>query len=170
MDPVAGIGLGSTIGAETASQSLGSLSPDAFLNLMVAQMRYQDPLAPSDANAMLEQTSMLAQTELLTKVASQQQQLLGLQSATVATELIGSTVEGSGATGEVVRGTVDAVRFSAAGPLLVVGGVELALEDTYQLGGGQSVGTDPVDAPLTTGASTAASTRVTDPVDNPLTG
>jgi flagellar basal-body rod modification protein FlgD len=169
MDPITGLGgIGSsTATSATAGQSLGTLGPDAFLNLMVAQMRYQDPLAPSDANAMMQQTSMLAQTELMTKLADAQQALLGMQRATMATDLVGSHVQGVDAAGATVQGTVDAVRFSRSGPLLVVGGVELALEDTYQLGGTAPVAppaadgtTDPVDQPVTT---------PTDPVIAPVT-
>lgn len=166
MDPVTSLGispgLGTSMTAPAQAQSVGALGPDAFLGLMVAQMRHQDPLAPSDANQMMSQTSMLAQTELLSKVATSQQALLGLQRAEVATDLVGTQVKGVAADGEDVGGVVDAVRFSATGPLLVVGTHEVRLEDAYQFGSTTSTigppddtapvsggGTDPVAAPLT---------------------
>ena len=43
-----------TTEAATASGGLGQLDSDAFLKLLVAQMKYQNPLAPTDASAMLE--------------------------------------------------------------------------------------------------------------------
>lgn len=160
MDPVLGLGQLTSSTVSPTAQSLGSLDPNAFMNLMIAQLRYQDPMAPSDTNAMMQQTSMLAQTELMTKLATAQQQLLGLQRATIAVDLVGTQVSGVTADGTTVDGVVDAVRFSTDGPLLVVGDAEIALEDATQLGGASAV-TSPVEQPS---ADTA-----TDPVEDPLT-
>ena len=164
MDPVLGLGQLTSSSVAPTAQSLGSLDPNAFMNLMIAQLRYQDPLAPSDANAMMQQTTMLAQTELMTKLATAQQQLLGLQRATIAVDLVGTQVVGVAADGTTVDGVVDAVRFSTDGPLLVVGDAEIALEDATQLGGRPAAPgtTDPVDQPLTGGTTT-------DPVADPVT-
>lgn len=155
MDSMTGLGSLTQGDVTTTAQSLGSLDSDAFMNLMVAQLRYQDPLAPSDASSMMQQTSMLAQTELMTKLASAQQQMLGLQRATVAADLVGTQVEGVTADGVEVSGVVEMVRFSATGPVLVIGGAELALEDATGFGAAAS---DPVDEPTTDPAEEPAST------------
>ena len=147
MDPVTGLGALTGGDVTTTAQSIGALGPDAFMNLMVAQLRYQDPLAPSDASSMMQQTSMLAQTELMTQLASAQQQLLGLQRATVAADLVGTQVAGVAADGSEVSGIVEQVRFAATGPVLVIGGAEVALDDATSFGGPT---TDPVQHPTTT--------------------
>lgn len=148
MDAMTGLGALTQGDVTTTSQSIGALSPDAFMNLMVAQLRYQDPLAPSDASSMMQQTSMLAQTELMTKLASAQQQLLGLQRATVAADLVGTQVAGVTADGAEVSGVVEQVRFAATGPVLVIGDAEVALDDATSFGGPPTT-TDPVDEPTT---------------------
>ena len=137
MNPMSGLGaLGATAPTTTAAMSgMGGLDTDAFMNLMVAQLRHQDPMAPSDANGLLQQTSVLAQTELLTQVSQLQQQLLGLQRANVATDLIGAQVDGVTADGTNVSGVVDAVRFDVTGPVLLLGDAELALDDATRIGG-----------------------------------
>lgn len=136
MDPITPLGLGATPQAATpaAMQGLGGLDGQAFMNLLVTQLRYQDPMAPADTHGLMQQTSMLAQTEMLTQVSQVQQQLLGLQRATVATDLIGSHVEGVTATGGTVSGVVDGVRFATTGPVLVIGDAELPLDDATSIG------------------------------------
>lgn len=117
----------------TTTSALGGLGPDAFLQLMIAQMRYQDPLAPSDPAAMMQQTSVLAQTEMIQQVAQVQQQLLGLQQAAVASDLVGTQVSAVAADGSEVTGVVEAVRFTSAGPALVVDGTEVPFQNTSEL-------------------------------------
>ncbi len=46
---------------------------------MVAQLKYQDPMAPADGAAMMQQTAQFTQVETLQKLASVQEQLVGLQ-------------------------------------------------------------------------------------------
>lgn len=116
----------------TAS-ALGGMGSDAFLQLMIAQMRYQDPLAPSDPGAMMQQTSVLAQTEMIQQLVQAQQQLLGMQQAAIATDLVGTEVTAQRPDGTSVTGVVDAVRFTEAGPTLVVGGEEFFLGATSEL-------------------------------------
>ena len=117
----------------TATSALGGLDNEAFLQLMIAQMRYQDPLAPSDPSAMMQQTSVLAQTEMIQQLTQVQQQLLGLQQASIASELVGTEVTALAADGTEVTGTVEAVRFTAAGPALVVDGTEVPFQNTSEL-------------------------------------
>lgn len=117
----------------TASSTLGSLDSEAFLQLMIAQMRYQDPMAPSDPSAMMQQTSVLAQTEMIQQVAQVQQQLLGLQQAAIAGDLVGTQITATAADGSTVEGTVEAVRFTPTGPALVVNGTEVPFQNTSEL-------------------------------------
>lgn len=103
------------------SASLGGLDSQAFLKLLVAQLRYQDPMAPADSAAMLQQTAQFSQVEALQGIASVQQQLMGLQQVTVASGLIGKDVSAITADGRTIEGTVEGIRFTADGPALRVG-------------------------------------------------
>lgn len=112
---------------------LGDLDSDAFLKLLVAQMRYQDPMSPSDPSAMMQQTSVLAQTEMIQQLTQVQQQVLGLQQASMATDLVGTEVSALRRDGTTLTGQVEAVRFTATGPSLVIDGEEVALQATSEL-------------------------------------
>lgn len=108
--------------AAPASSALGDLGSDAFLKLMVAQLKYQDPMAPADGAAMMQQTAQFTQVETLRKLASVQEQLVGLQQTSMAAAMIGRQVDAVTETGQPLQGTVDAVRFTESGPLLIIGG------------------------------------------------
>ncbi len=110
-----------TTGTTGATSALGRLGSDAFLQLLVAQLRFQNPMAPSDPSSMLQQTAQFTQVETLQQLASSQQQLLGLQQASMAADLVGKEVTATGADGETISGVVDAIRFTADGPMLEVG-------------------------------------------------
>ena len=117
-----------------AGTGLGGLGGDAFLNLMVAQLRYQNPMAPSDPSAMMNQTATFTQVETMQKLAQLQQQMLGLQRATMAADMVGKEVTVRGADGNDVTGTVDGVRFTETGPLLRVGDQEFPVESVEAFG------------------------------------
>ncbi len=114
-------------GQVSSGSALQSLGADGFLQLLVAQLRYQNPMSPSDPNAMLQQTSQLAQVETLDAVADTQRQLLTLQQTAIAAGLIGREVTAVGSEGSPLTGVVDSVRFSEDGPLLIVDGNEIPL-------------------------------------------
>lgn len=110
------------------SSALAGIGTDGFMNLLVAQLRYQSPLSPSDPSALMEQTSTLAQVEMMQQVASAQQQLLGLQQTSIASSLLGTEVSATLDDGTQLTGVVDSVRFSADGPMLVVDGTSVPLD------------------------------------------
>jgi hypothetical protein len=47
------------------------LDQDAFLKLMVAQLRYQNPMSPADPQAFLAQTAQFTTVEKLTQLTQQ---------------------------------------------------------------------------------------------------
>lgn len=111
-----------------ANNALGQLGSDAFLKLLVAQLRYQNPMAPNDGQAMLEQTAQFTQVETMQKIAETQSQLIGFQQVTLAASFVGKQVEVTDDIGQQLTGTVESVRFSASGPLLIVDGIAVPLD------------------------------------------
>jgi len=137
---------------------LSSLGGDAFMNLLVAQMRYQNPFGDKqDPSKMLQQTAQFTQVETMTRLAESQQQVKGLAQASLGAEMLGKEVTAvSGEDGEVT-GTVDGLRFSDQGPVLSVEGSEVALSSVTSVGevatGG---GSDSSGDQATTGGSNTA--------------
>ena len=134
IDPTAGT-FASQAAAQPDSQptALRGLGPDGFLELLVAQLRYQSPDNPSDPTALLQQTSQLAQVETMQQVAETQQQLMSLQQTGIASGFVGREVSTVDADGNTTEGVVEAVRFASSGPVLVVDGTEIPLAQATEV-------------------------------------
>lgn len=118
----------------STSSSLGQLDSDAFLQLLVAQMRYQNPLQPTDASAMLEQTAQFTTVETLQAISETNQALLGFQQTTMALSVVGKEVNAFSLDGLPVQGIVDTVRFTADGPFLhLESGIEIPLSNVVEV-------------------------------------
>ena len=124
-------------------------SPDKemFLQLLVAQLRYQDPMNPADSSEFLSQSAQFTALEKMQDVADQTSALLAAQVSFGASGLVGKQVTYLADDGNPVSGTVSSVTYDVTGPTLVVDGV------TVQLGQVQSV-----DAPTSTTPASAGST------------
>ncbi len=122
-------------GASAAVSAASQLDQEAFLTLMVAQLRNQDPMNPTDSSEFLAQTAQFTSLEKLQQVADQSTQAFAAQMAFGASSLVGRTVTYTGTDGVEVSGTVSSVRFGPAGPLLEVDGNDVSLD---QLAGVQT--------------------------------
>lgn len=112
---------------DSAMSALGGMDSEGFLNLLVAQLKYQSPMEPQDPGDLMTQTAALAQLDATQQLLQIQQRNMGLQQAVAATNLLGTEVTGIGPDGNPISGTVDSVRYTAAGPALTVAGVEVGL-------------------------------------------
>ena len=139
---------------KAASNALGQLDSNAFLKLLVAQMRYQNPFSPSDPSAMLGQVATYAQVESLQKIQAGQTSNATLEQARMAGEVIGRKVTGTDSVGAPTTGIVASARFTASGPVLVLdSGKEMALAAVETIAAATTGST----AAATTGASTSVS-------------
>ena len=113
---------------------LGQLDSNAFLQLLVAQMRYQNPLAPTDATAMLEQTAQFTTVETLQAISETNQALLGFQQTTMALGVVGKNVNAIGLDGTPVEGVAESVRFTIDGPFIELdNGTEIPMANIVEV-------------------------------------
>ena len=110
-------------GAEPRDQ----MGKDTFLKLLVAQLKYQNPLEPTDSAAFMAQTAQFTMVEKLDALAKNNAELLSTNRALSASSLIGQSVVSAGPTGEDVVATVTGVRLDATGPVLLTGDTEVSL-------------------------------------------
>ena len=103
------------------------LDKDAFLKLLVAQLKYQDPNKPADATSFMAQTAQFTQVEKLADIDSGQQQLLGMQVASTAAGMVGRTVAYTAADGTKGTGPVTAAAVSGNSYVLRVDGKHVPL-------------------------------------------
>nr|WP_302595196.1 flagellar hook capping FlgD N-terminal domain-containing protein [uncultured Cellulosilyticum sp.] len=116
---------------QDAVKSQSELDKDAFINLLVTQMKYQDPLEPMDNSEMLAQLAQFTALEQMLNVAQTGQKQL-------ANSMIGKYVEyqytdsSTGQTSYLV-GKVDYVTITGDTPKLGIGNVEVTLDEVYQV-------------------------------------
>ena len=60
------------------------LDPQAFLQLLVAQLKYQDPTNPVDTSSFMNQTAMLSQVQTMNSMQSTLSSLVSSQQAQAA--------------------------------------------------------------------------------------
>jgi flagellar basal-body rod modification protein FlgD len=121
-----------------ATTTTGTNSPDKdmFLQLLVAQMRNQDPANPTDSSEFLAQTAQFTALEKMQQVADQTSQMVALQVAFGASSMVGRTVSYAGPDGALLSGVVSSVRFEATGPVLQVNGEDVHFAEVQSVGDG----------------------------------
>lgn len=127
------IGTTPTRGSTGFAGSLGGLGGDAFLKLLVAQLKYQNPMEPSDGTQLMQQTAQFTQVETLQQLAATQQQLMGISQFSLAVGLSGKTVEAITPSGARVSGEVGGIRFTADGPELEIDSHWLPIKNVVEV-------------------------------------
>ena len=137
--------------ATSASVPAATLGTDAFLQLFVAQLRYQDPSKPVDSAEFMAQSAQFTMVERLEEMSRQSTEMLAQQRLATAASYIGRTVEVPGPD-STTRGTVTSVTLDPRdGPVL-------------HLDGGHAIPLTGLSTfTVTDGRATTATDGVTDP-------
>ena len=90
------------------SDKNSGMDKDAFLQLLVAQMKYQDPLEPTSNTEYISQYAQFSQVEALNNMSTTME--LSRYSSYVGKEVVIESTDGSGKTTQT-RGFVDYVTF-----------------------------------------------------------
>ena len=107
-----------------------------FLNLLVTQLKNQDPTNPMDSNQMTAELAQFSQLEQLENLSSQFSSVLSTTQKSYANSLVGKTVTysvtGSDGTTSYASGTVNAVNMKDSSSISLFGGdsdTSVALDD-----------------------------------------
>jgi flagellar basal-body rod modification protein FlgD len=103
------------------------LDKDAFLKLLVAQLKYQDPMNPASGTEFIAQTAQFTQVEKLTELADIDQKLLTAQLNLGASSLVGRTITYTGTDGVEASGVVSGAVLNASSPTVRVGSTDVPL-------------------------------------------
>jgi flagellar basal-body rod modification protein FlgD len=119
-----GIWTGNT--SETGTVGKAELGKDAFLNLLVAQLKYQDPSKPVDASEFMSQTAQFTMVEKLDALADAQTAMVNAQNLASATSLVGRQITWTEGTASRT-GVVSAVTMNNGTARLSVGDLTVDL-------------------------------------------
>ncbi|GAB4098624.1 flagellar hook assembly protein FlgD [Sinomonas halotolerans] len=115
------------IGQGPARSPKQEMDGELFMQLLVTQLKNQDPSSPMDTTQMIEQTASLAQMEKLTELAATAKSSAAAQALGSAAALIGRTVEFAGPDGVPGSGRADHVTVRDGVASVSVGGTEVPL-------------------------------------------
>ncbi|WP_203135623.1 flagellar hook capping FlgD N-terminal domain-containing protein [Microbacterium sp. JZ31] len=127
VEPVATIGA-STMTEVVVPERKQTLDSEVFLQLLVAQLKNQDPSSPMNTNEMISQTTQLASMEQLTALASTSTETFALTMRQTASDLVGRQATYLDADGKSHTGTVTSVSFASATPQVLFGDVSVPLD------------------------------------------
>jgi flagellar basal-body rod modification protein FlgD len=111
------IGLAASSTATT--QNTTSISQDDFMQILLTQLRFQDPLKPVDDEQFVAQLAQFSGLEITREQSDKIDSLLTIEGADQALGLMGKTVQTGAAQNNAV-GTVTAISFSSGLPQLTV--------------------------------------------------
>ena len=132
--PVDGVTGTGTTATNTSNLQAGGFDKDAFMKLLIAQVRYQDPTKPLDSTQFIAQTATFTQVEQMEKLADAQAKSLSFQQVLLSSALIGRQIAAvNDATGEVVAGEVTSVNLDGGTPSVVVEGKDIPIDQISQI-------------------------------------
>jgi flagellar basal-body rod modification protein FlgD len=107
--------------AAKANPVADSMGKDTFLKLLVAQLKYQNPMQPSDPSSFMAQTAQFSMVEKLESMEKATTELLTAERSRAATGMLGQQVHWTGLDGKDASGVVTGVRMGTDGSTLEVG-------------------------------------------------
>ena len=116
--------MGFTPTAKKTSAEGNSLGQETFMKLLVAQMRQQNPMEPSDDKEMIAQMTQFSILEQLTSVAAASEAAATSGSIQQSLAVIGHDVSYQNADGTTGTGVVEQMSFVDGKPVLKIGGVD----------------------------------------------
>ena len=98
--------------AASQASAKASLDYDSFLQLLIAQMKNQDPTDPMDASEQVAQLATFSQVEQTIQTNTKLDTLLASSSLTQASSYVGKYMESADGT---VKGVIDSVKVYSDG-------------------------------------------------------
>ncbi len=119
-----------TTGTKASKRNTGELGKDEFLNLLVTQLRYQDPLNPQDDTQFIAQMAQFSALE-------QMQNLNTSYSASRAFNMIGKVISANVSGGSkgtnIITGEVSSVKLQSGKVYVVVNDNDVLVEDVFEV-------------------------------------
>lgn len=113
--------------AKSATVGSPTLDREAFLKLLVAQLKYQDPSKPMDSSEMISQSAQLSVVDKLEAISSTLTESSSANRLTLGGAVIGKQVTYLEKDGSTVSALVTGVAFDGATTVLKAGTTDIPL-------------------------------------------
>jgi flagellar basal-body rod modification protein FlgD len=135
--PMADIGAVDALNARstpTKPSSFSDLTSEQFVKIMFTELTNQDPLEPSDSQAMLDQISSLRSIESDMQLGTRLDQMVDRSDFSAASSMIGRIISGITIDAEQTIDQVFSVSQTEEGPILnLLGGQRVRLADVIEV-------------------------------------
>lgn len=105
-----------------------NLDRNAFLKLLVAQLKYQDPTNPADTSQIVTQSAQLTMVDRLNEMATSFQTANSLSRLSLAASMVGKNVSFRDPSGQFVWARVDGISVDGEEVTVAAGGYSLPLD------------------------------------------
>ncbi len=119
---------GSSATGTSSSKSIADMTGQDFLKLLISELSNQDPFEPMKNKEILEQLSAIRELESNINMTEKFNTLIDTQKLVSATSLVGKTVLGYEAGGDLIQGVVQCVVMDETGTYLAIGDYEMSLD------------------------------------------
>jgi len=126
---------------QTITNPAATLGKDDFLKLLVAQLKYQDPLKPSDQSQMMSQMAQFSMVEGINNLQASITSLGTTNSVSQAVGLIGKELTYLKDDGTNGTGTASSVSLVDGAVTVHVGNTDVALSDVLKVSGASTTST-----------------------------
>ncbi len=127
-------------GATSSDANKASLNYDSFLQLLIAQMKNQDPTDPMDAGEQMSQLASFSQVEQTIQTNAHLRSMLQAEALTRAGDLVGKYVKSAD---DKVMGMVKEVEVYSDGVIVITEGGDKVLLQAGVVFSADPIGTDP---------------------------
>ena len=121
---------------ETVTQGGQNMGKDDFMKLMVAQLKYQNPMEPSKDLDFIAQTAQFSSLEQMTNLNAKVIELISSNRQLYANTMIGREITWTDADDNIKSGIVSKVELNGGEPVLLVNNEKVSLDQiinvTYQ--------------------------------------
>ncbi len=130
VNPIGGSGSGTGQGSST---SVGGMTQNDFLQLLVAQMQNQDPTNPVSSDQFLQEMASFSEVVDLSQLQTLTQSLVNNEVATQGLQLLGKQVTAQTSSGTQITGTVTELSMIQGQPMLTVNGTQLSVSQVVSV-------------------------------------
>ncbi|MGB9804764.1 MAG: flagellar hook capping FlgD N-terminal domain-containing protein [Desulfofundulus sp.] len=111
------------------------LDKDAFLQVLVAQLRYQNPMSPMDQDQFMSQMTQITALEQIMNLNKSMETLLQTEELSLAANLVGKQVTVVGQDGRDVEGSVEKLIINENGIKVVINGTPYDYDTVKEIRG-----------------------------------